>query len=111
MVVGGPRGDFDLPIARPFVQVLAPRRGEIVADPEALDLPASADIRPRRRRARPARAGRRAAARGPTRRPLRRRPRRARPGRPRTTGGDQASGADGGEPVPEAAGADLPPEA
>jgi 16S rRNA processing protein RimM len=45
-VVGGPRGDFDLPIARPFVQVLAPRRGEIVADPEALDLPAAADMRP-----------------------------------------------------------------
>lgn len=45
-VAGGPRGDFDLPIARPFVQVLAPRRGEIVADPDALDLPAVADIRP-----------------------------------------------------------------
>jgi ribosomal 30S subunit maturation factor RimM len=45
-VVGGPRGDFDLPIIRPFVRILAPRRGEIVADPEALDLPALAAIRP-----------------------------------------------------------------
>ena len=43
-VVGGPRGDFDLPIIRPFVRILAPRRGEIVADPEALDLPAPAAI-------------------------------------------------------------------
>ena len=45
-VVGGPRGDFDLPIIRPFVRILAPRRGEIVADPEALDLPALDAIRP-----------------------------------------------------------------
>ena len=45
-VVGGPRGDFDLPIARPFVRILAPRRGEIIADPEALDLPASGGLRP-----------------------------------------------------------------
>jgi 16S rRNA processing protein RimM len=45
-VVGGPRGDFDLPIIRPFVRILAPRRGEIVADPEALDLPALHEIRP-----------------------------------------------------------------
>ncbi len=45
-VVGGPRGDFDLPIVRPFVRILAPRRGEIVADPEALDLPALDEIRP-----------------------------------------------------------------
>jgi len=40
VVADGPRGDFDLPVARPFVRVLAPRRGEIVADPDALDLPA-----------------------------------------------------------------------
>lgn len=45
-VTGGPRGDFDLPIIRPFVRVLAPRRGEIVADPEALDVPALDQVRP-----------------------------------------------------------------
>ena len=45
-VVGGSRGDFDLPIIRPFVRILAPRRGEIVADPEALDLPTPDQIRP-----------------------------------------------------------------
>jgi 16S rRNA processing protein RimM len=45
-VVGGPRGDFDLPVIRPFVRILAPRRGEIVADPEALDLPALGEVRP-----------------------------------------------------------------
>ena len=44
-VVGGPRGDFDLPVARPFMQVLDPPAGEIVADPEALDLPARDSIR------------------------------------------------------------------
>jgi len=45
-VVGGPRGDFDLPVVRPFVRILAPRRGEIVADAEALDLPAPGEVRP-----------------------------------------------------------------
>jgi 16S rRNA processing protein RimM len=45
-VVGGPRGDFDLPIIRPYVRILAPRRGEIVADAEALDLPSPDQIRP-----------------------------------------------------------------
>jgi len=45
-VEGGPRGDFDLPIIRPFVRILAPRRGEIVADPETLDLPTPDQIRP-----------------------------------------------------------------
>lgn len=45
-VVGGPRGDFDLPIARPFMRLLAPRRGEIVADPVSLDLPPSGSIPP-----------------------------------------------------------------
>ncbi len=44
-VVGGPRGDFDLPVIRPFVRILAPRRGEIVADPEALDLPTLDEVR------------------------------------------------------------------
>jgi 16S rRNA processing protein RimM len=60
-VTGGPRGDFDLPIARPFIRVFAPRRGEIVADPEALDLPAADAIRPPRppRPPRPRRATRR----------------------------------------------------
>ena len=46
VVEGGPRGAFDLPVARPFVRILAPRRGEIVADPEALDLPRPEQIRP-----------------------------------------------------------------
>ncbi len=45
-VTGGPRGDFDLPIVRPFVRILAPRRDEIVADPEALDLPGLDEVRP-----------------------------------------------------------------
>jgi 16S rRNA processing protein RimM len=60
-VAGGPRGDFDLPIARPFIRIFAPRRGEIVADPEALDLPALDAIRPPRppRPPRPRRATRR----------------------------------------------------
>jgi 16S rRNA processing protein RimM len=48
VVEGGPRGAFDLPVARPFVRILAPRRGEIVADPEALDLPTPDQIRPPR---------------------------------------------------------------
>jgi 16S rRNA processing protein RimM len=63
-VTGGPRGDFDLPIARPFIRVFAPRRGEIVADPEALDLPTVDEIRPPRppRPPRPRRATRRRAA-------------------------------------------------
>ena len=48
VVEGGPRGAFDLPVARPFVRILAPRRGEIVADPDALDLPSADAIRPPR---------------------------------------------------------------
>jgi 16S rRNA processing protein RimM len=39
VVSGGPAGEFDLPAVRPFIRVLAPRRGEIVVDAEALDLP------------------------------------------------------------------------
>jgi hypothetical protein len=35
-------------VARPFVRILAPRRGEIVADAEALDLPAADQVRPPR---------------------------------------------------------------
>jgi 16S rRNA processing protein RimM len=60
-VAGGPRGDFDLPIARPFVRILAPRRGEIVADPEALELPLAGSRPPPRppRPPRPRRATRR----------------------------------------------------
>jgi 16S rRNA processing protein RimM len=54
VVEGGPRGPFDLPVARPFVRILAPRRGEIVADADALDLPAVDQVRPPR----PARAPR-----------------------------------------------------
>jgi 16S rRNA processing protein RimM len=48
VVEGGPRGPFDLPVARPFVRILAPRRSEIVADPDALDLPTPDQIRPPR---------------------------------------------------------------
>src|SRR5674476_667568 len=48
VVEGGPPGAFDLPVARPFVRILAPRRGEIVADPEALDLPRPDQLRPPR---------------------------------------------------------------
>ncbi len=39
IVTGGPRGDFDVPVARPFVRILAPRRGEVVVDASLLDLP------------------------------------------------------------------------
>ncbi len=39
IVTGGPRGDFDVPVARPFVRILAPRRGEVVIDAALLDLP------------------------------------------------------------------------
>jgi 16S rRNA processing protein RimM len=38
IVHGEPFGTFDLPAVRPFIRVFAPRRGEIVVDPEALDL-------------------------------------------------------------------------
>ena len=37
-VAGGPFGTFELPAVRAFIRVFAPRRGEIVADAEALDL-------------------------------------------------------------------------
>ena len=40
IVRGEPFGTFDLPAVRPFIRVFAPRRGEIVVDPEALDLQA-----------------------------------------------------------------------
>jgi 16S rRNA processing protein RimM len=39
VVSGGPVGDFDLPAVRAFIRVFAPRRGEIVVDAAALDLP------------------------------------------------------------------------
>jgi 16S rRNA processing protein RimM len=38
VVDGGDYGEFDVPAVRDFVRVLAPRRGEIVIDAEALDL-------------------------------------------------------------------------
>ena len=38
VVRGEPFGTFDLPAVRAFIRVFAPRRGEIVVDPEALDL-------------------------------------------------------------------------
>ena len=52
-VVGdGPYGTFDLPAVRAFIQIFAPRRGEIVVDADALDLqlpkaPPTGDDRPR----------------------------------------------------------------
>jgi 16S rRNA processing protein RimM len=88
-VVGGPRGDFDLPIARPFTLVLAPRDGAIVADPEALDLPVTA---PPPKPVRPPRP----------RRATRRRP--AVPQAPPRTAADGGSGADAALP-----GATAPP--
>jgi 16S rRNA processing protein RimM len=111
-VVGGPRGDFDLPVARPFIRILAPRRGEIVADPDALDLPAPEAIRPPR----PARPPR-------PRRATRRRP--AVPMTPRPASGDaaddpSASAADaagdasmdaGEAPAPSLVSAELAPDA
>ena len=45
IVSGGPFGSFDLPVVRAFIRILAPRRGEIVVDADALDL------RPSRNRA------------------------------------------------------------
>jgi 16S rRNA processing protein RimM len=38
VVSGGPYGEFDVPGVRDFVRIFAPRRGEIVVDPVALDL-------------------------------------------------------------------------
>jgi 16S rRNA processing protein RimM len=89
-VTGGPRGDFDLPIIRPFVRILAPRRGEIVADPEALDLPTPDEIRP------PA----------PPRPP---RPRRATRRRPAVPAAAPVGTTDPAPPGDEMAGAGAPP--
>jgi len=86
VVEGGPRGPFDLPVARPFVWILAPRRGEIVADPDALDLPTADQIPPPR----------------PPRAP---RPRKGEQSRPRTTADapdPHLPGAPEEVPVPEA---------
>jgi 16S rRNA processing protein RimM len=44
VVDGGPVGSFDVPAVRAFIRIFAPRRGEIVVDADALDLPV-----PRRR--------------------------------------------------------------
>jgi 16S rRNA processing protein RimM len=41
VVAGGPVGEFDLPAVRAFIRIFAPRRGEIVVDAAALDLPGS----------------------------------------------------------------------
>jgi 16S rRNA processing protein RimM len=43
VVDGGPVGAFDVPAVRAFIRILAPRRGEIVVDADALDLPARTD--------------------------------------------------------------------
>jgi 16S rRNA processing protein RimM len=39
VVRDGPVGEFDVPVVRAFIRVFAPRRGEIVVDAAALDLP------------------------------------------------------------------------
>ena len=39
VVDGGPPGEFDVPAVRAFIRIFAPRRGEIVVDAVALDLP------------------------------------------------------------------------
>ena len=76
IVDGGPYGEFDVPAVRDFIRIFAPRRGEIVVDPDALDLAApkrrSADDadRPRAPRRRPGpRARRPAGARSDPARP------------------------------------------
>ena len=46
VVSGGPAGEFDLPAVRAFIRVFAPRRGEIVVDAAALDLPIPEARRP-----------------------------------------------------------------
>ena len=61
VVAGSDYGEFDVPAVRDFVRVLAPRRGEIVVDAEALDLQLPRRLResgprpkaPRRRTRRP----------------------------------------------------------
>jgi 16S rRNA processing protein RimM len=97
-VVGGPRGDFDLPIVRPFVRILAPRRGEIVIDPESLDLPRPDELRP----SAPPRPPR-------PRRATRRRP--AVPMTPKAPAGDEPAAEAGARPEAGAAGDDPGAEA
>jgi 16S rRNA processing protein RimM len=101
-VAGGPRGDFDLPILRPFVRILAPRRGEIVADPEALDLTPLDQVRPPAppRPPRPRRATRRRPA-VPA----------APPAAPPSAPTDPAATADAVAPGDPAAAAPAPPTA
>jgi 16S rRNA processing protein RimM len=48
VVAGGPAGEFDVPAVRAFIRIFAPRRGEIVVDAEALDLPRPGPSRGRR---------------------------------------------------------------
>ena len=69
IVRGEPYGTFDLPAVRPFIRVFAPRRGEIVVDPESLDLqPPKARLPEGERPKAPRRRSRRpqAAAEGPS---------------------------------------------
>ncbi|MHB8460938.1 MAG: ribosome maturation factor RimM [Candidatus Limnocylindrales bacterium] len=58
VVRGEPYGEFDVPVVRAVVRILAPKRGEIVVDVDALGLgpPRAAKARrePRPRRGRPA---------------------------------------------------------
>jgi 16S rRNA processing protein RimM len=48
VVAGGAAGEFDVPAVRAFIRIFAPRRGEIVVDAEALDLPRPRSSRGRR---------------------------------------------------------------
>ena len=105
-VAGGPRGDFDLPIIRPFVRILAPRRGEIVADPESLDLPTVDRIRPPAppRPPRPRRATRRRPA-VPATAP----PAQASPAGPPAAPADTGAPSSDAAPATGAAAMDAPP--
>lgn len=50
VVQGEPYGEFDVPAVRDFVRIMAPRRGEIVVDADALELVPPETRRPRGRR-------------------------------------------------------------
>jgi len=65
-VTGGPFGTFDVPAVRAFVRILAPRRGEIVVDAEALDLRPPPDRQPDPNRPKAPRRRRRGPAPEPT---------------------------------------------
>jgi len=89
VVDGGDYGEFDVPAVRDFVRVLAPRRGEIVIDAEALDL------KPPRRRGEGE----------PRPKAPRRRTRRPKPAP--TADGATEPPVDGAEPAADAAAAEL----